>query len=180
MIRDVFEHLDITPGMRTLDVGCGGGYALRMMLERGAEAVGVDYSAASVVRTSAKVAEYIERGKAQVDCASVQDLPYADESFDLVTAFETVYFWPEMENSLKEVYRVLRSGGHFVIAVEAWKEDDKINCPAFFLQNLKMTVYAPEELEEMLLIAGFSAVENIKAKNSKWLAIHTEKKTRAA
>jgi len=68
----------------------GGGYVLRMMLGRGAEATGVDYSAISVTRTTSKVAAYIERGQAKVDCASIQALPYENERFDLVTAFETV------------------------------------------------------------------------------------------
>lgn len=92
LARDVFKHLTITPGMRTLDVDCGGGYVLHMMLERGAEAAGVGHSTTSVARTSSMVAAYIERGKARVDCASVQALPYENESFDLITAFETVFF----------------------------------------------------------------------------------------
>lgn len=73
---------------------------------------------------------------------------------------------------------MLRSGGRFIAAVGAWKEGNKVNCPAFFLQNLKMTLYAPEELEKMLLAAGFSTVGTIRAQNSKWLAIHGEKGTK--
>jgi ubiquinone/menaquinone biosynthesis C-methylase UbiE len=38
-------------------------------------------------------------------------LPFKDEKFDLATAFETIYFWPDLVNDFKEVNRVLKSGG---------------------------------------------------------------------
>lgn len=176
LARDVFKHFTITPGMEALDIGCGGGCSLHIMLERGAKASGVDYSATSVARATSKVATYIERGMAKIDCASVQALPYENESFDLITAFETIYFWPDIETSLKEVFRVLRPGGRFVAAVEAWMEDGDAKCPAFFLQNLDMTLYGPEEFEKLLLAAEFSTVGTIRAQNGKWLAMHGEKK----
>ena len=178
-VRDVFKHITITPGMRTLDIGCGGGDVLHMMLERGADATGVDYSATSVSKTLSRVAKYVECGKAKVYCASVQALPDGDKSFDLITAFATVYFWPEIENSFKEVFRALRPGGRFIAAQKAWKEGDEINCPVFFLQNLEMTLYSPDELESVLLSAGFATVGTIRAQNNKWIAVYGEKKPEA-
>jgi len=63
--------------------------------------------------------------------------------------------------------------------VEAWKEGGKVNCPAFFLKNLEMTLYAPEGLERMLLTAGFSNAGTIRAPNSRWLAVHGKKEIAA-
>ena len=45
--------------------------------------------------------------------ASVAELPFEAEQFDVVTAFETVYFWPELAQNFREVYRVLKPGGVF-------------------------------------------------------------------
>lgn len=50
---------------------------------------------------------------------NVAQLLFADEQFDLATAFETVYFWPGPADSFREVYRVLRLGGTFLIVNES-------------------------------------------------------------
>lgn len=60
--------------------------------------------------------------------ASVTELPFEAEQFDVATAFETVYFWPELAQNFREVYRVLKPGGIFFICNEANGEtakDDK-------------------------------------------------------
>jgi ubiquinone/menaquinone biosynthesis C-methylase UbiE len=48
----------------------------------------------------------------------VSQIPWEDGAFDLVTAFETVYFWPDFEGGLKEVRRVLKPGGTLFICNE--------------------------------------------------------------
>ena len=57
--------------------------------------------------------------------ASVAELPFGAEQFEVVTAFETVYFWPELVQNFREVYRVLKPGGIFFICNEANGETDK-------------------------------------------------------
>ena len=51
--------------------------------------------------------------------ASVAELPFEAEQFDVVTAFETIYFWPELAQNFREVYRVLKPGGTFFICNSA-------------------------------------------------------------
>ena len=60
-----------------------------------------------------------------VTLGSAEKLPYEDEKFDLVTAVETVYFWPHLPDCLKEVRRVLKQGGKFAIMVEVVDSDSK-------------------------------------------------------
>mgnify|MGYP002579886485 CR=1 FL=1 len=66
---------------------------------------GIDYSAVSVEKSRRVNRKAIEAGRCTALQASVESLPFEDGSFDAVTAFETVYFWPEPENSFREALR---------------------------------------------------------------------------
>jgi ubiquinone/menaquinone biosynthesis C-methylase UbiE len=85
---------------------------------------------------------------------TAEKLPYPDGKFDLVTAVETVYFWPNLPNCLLEVQRVLKPGGRFVIMVEVIDADSK-------WKNVVegMTVYSPEELKQLLDDTGLVQTE---------------------
>ena len=74
---------------------------------------GIDYSAVSVEKARKVNAGAIAAGQCTVQQASVAELPFEAEQFDVVTAFETVYFWPELAQNFREVYRVLKPGGTF-------------------------------------------------------------------
>ena len=85
---------------------------------------------------------------------SVEQLPYSDEMFDLVTAVETVYFWPNLPDCLQEVRRVLKPGGKFAIMVEVVDSDSKWTSIVD-----GMTAYTPEQLKTLLDDAGFIQTE---------------------
>jgi SAM-dependent methyltransferase len=85
---------------------------------------------------------------------SVTELPYDDWKFDLVTAVETVYFWPNLPECIKEVYRVLKPGGRFAIMVEVVVTNSKW---LDFVEG--MTAYPPEQLKQFLEDAGFVNTE---------------------
>ena len=55
----------------------------------------------------------------------MSNLPFAENTFDLVTAVETQYFWPDLLNDMKEVRRVLKLGGKLVVIAEAYKGGGK-------------------------------------------------------
>jgi SAM-dependent methyltransferase len=100
---------------RILDCGCGTGHNLTMLRDYG-RACGIDVTWSGLAYARA-------RGERQVACASATRLPFPDNQFDLVTAFDLLYaFDDEMErDALNEMYRVLRSGGQIVINVAALK-----------------------------------------------------------
>ena len=85
---------------------------------------------------------------------SAERLPYNNEIFDLVTAVETVYFWPNLPDCLQEVRRVLKPGGKFAIMVEVVDSDSKWTSVVE-----GMTAYTPEQLETLLVDAGFVQTE---------------------
>ena len=107
---------------------------------------------------------------------SVQDmfsLPYAGNSFDVVTAFETVYFWPELAQNFREVYRVLKPGGVFFICNEANGETTKDDKWTQIIDG--MTIYTDTALKEYLEKAGFCQIQSHKNKKG-WLCVTAQKR----
>ena len=147
--------VEIHYGWTMLDIGCGGGATLKRLLMRskGAQVYGIDISEESVAKARKVNAEVLDR-QVFVTQGSAEKLPYDDNKFDLVTAVETVYFWPDLPNCLKEVRRVVKPGGRFAIMVEVLENDsvwtDVVD---------GMTAYSPEQLKEMLDEAGFVKTE---------------------
>ena len=82
---------------RALDCGCGGGANVKRLLERSEKAYGIDYSGISVEKSKETNAGDIRSGRCEIIQCDVRSLPFDNESFDIVTAFETVYFWQEIE-----------------------------------------------------------------------------------
>jgi len=142
-------------GWTMLDIGCGGGATLKRLLKRskGAKVYGIDISEESIAKAREVNAEVLDK-QVFIEQGSAEKLPYDDNMFDLVTAVETVYFWPQLPNCLQEVRRVLKPGGQFAIMVEVIEGD------SVWTNVVEgMTVYSPEELKTMLDDAGFLQTE---------------------
>ena len=138
-----------------LDIGCGGGATLKRLLKRseGAKVYGIDISEESVAKARRVNAKVLDK-QVFVTQGSAEKLPYEDGKFDLVTAVETVYFWPNLPDCLKEVKRVLKPGGQFAIMVEVIEND------SMWTDIVKgMTAYSPEQLKKLLDDAGFIQTE---------------------
>ena len=147
--------VQVQDGWTMLDVGCGGGFTIRRLLNRSkdAQVYGIDISEESVTKAKKVNAEILDK-QVFVTQGAAERLPYNDEMFDLVTAVETVYFWPNLPDCLQEVRRVLKPGGKFAIMVEVVDSDSKWT-------NVVegMTAYTPEQLRTLLVDAGFVQTE---------------------
>jgi len=104
---------------------------------------------------------------------SADALPFEDGSFDLVTAFETVYFWPEIEKCFAGVRRTLKEGGRFVIV----NEDDGLSGNNDKWEKLidGMHTYTPDELRTHLTAAGFRDITIRRDEQRHWLCVTAEK-----
>lgn len=147
--------VNVQDGWTMLDVGCGGGFTIRRLLKRSkdAQVYGIDISEESVTKARQVNAEVLDK-QVYVTQGSAEQLPYNDEIFDLVTAVETVYFWPNLPDCLQEVRRVLKPGGKFAIMVEVVDSDSKWTSIVD-----GMTAYTPEQLKTLLDDAGFIQTE---------------------
>ena len=156
------DLVDIQDGWTMLDIGCGGGATLKRLLKRSPDAkvYGIDISEESVAKAR-KVNKALLEKQVFIQQGSANKLPYEDVKFDLVTAVETVYFWPSLPECLKEVHRVLKHGGRFAIMVEV------VDTDSMWTNVVEgMTAYPPEQLKDMLDVAGFVKTEVYRKKPS--------------
>lgn len=160
------EHMDVRGRQRVLDVGCGGGMAVKLLSRRAAQGfvAGVDYSMEMVEQAARRNLSAIARGRVEVRHGDCSQLPYEDASFDQVCAIETFYFWPDPLGGLAEAYRVLKPGGQVAITLEMSREaaDDPSLTQRFFgrrfterSQRAGLHILSGDDLVERLTKAGF-------------------------
>lgn len=170
------DLIDIPEEGKFLDIGCGGGANLSRMIKRSQHAIvtGVDYSAVSVEMSRKVNAEAIAKGRCNVLEANVSSLPFKDENFNVITAFETVYFWPDIVKCFTEVNRVLVPGGVFLIV----NEDDGLSGANQKWEKMidGMHTYTPDELKAHLCAAGFNNIVIYRKESKHLLAVTAEKK----
>ena len=114
-------HLPKLSVSEAVDLGCGGGRNAGELLKKypAAQVTAVDYSALCVEKAKAYNRAMIAAGRCTVQQGNVAELSIPGESFDLATAFETVYFWPGLQKCFAEAAKVLKPGGYFLICNES-------------------------------------------------------------
>jgi SAM-dependent methyltransferase len=112
--NEIFERLNVTPGMRVLDVACGAGQFAVLAARAGAHATGVDIATNLLKQARARAAS--EGLSVQFDEGDAEMLPYEDASFDLVVSLIGAMFAPRPELVASELVRVCRPGGRIVMA----------------------------------------------------------------
>lgn len=148
------ERLDIGPNDDVLDIGFGGGVATARVLERTRGFVGaLEISEAMLDHAGRRFRREIEQGRLEVKRGDVSRIPYEDGRFDRVLTVQTIYFWPNPAAGLREIYRVLRSGGQLVVATATKEEMEKRSWTAHGFRK-----FADEELEDLLRAARFADV----------------------
>ncbi|TYB45630.1 class I SAM-dependent methyltransferase [Actinomadura chibensis] len=108
----VLDAIGPCEGLRVLDAGCGEGYLSRTLTGLGADVDGVDACQSLIDAASAHPSP---EGKARFAHATVDDLPFADGTFDLVVCNHLFSHLPDPTDALREIGRVLKSGGRLVL-----------------------------------------------------------------
>ena len=165
------SHVPIEPRFTMLDVGCGGGKTIDTLagIAKEGKLYGVDYSKESVATSRRINARWIDEGRVDIQHGSVSSLPFPAGTFDIVTAVETHYYWPDLATDLREILRVLKPGGRLLVVAETYKgrQLDWLYRPAMSL--LRATYLTVSEHRELLVSAGFSDVEVFEERARGWI-----------
>jgi SAM-dependent methyltransferase len=126
--EDEIHALRDVTGLRTLELGCGAGQFGINLAERGANVIGLDFSANQLAAAVANVAE--TGARFPLVRASAEELPFADSSFDLVVCDHGATTFTDPNETVPQCARVLRPGGLLVFNIATpwvavcWPDDD--------------------------------------------------------
>ena len=164
-------HLPQINPANVLDVGCGGGRNAGELAKKytSAKVTAIDYSEVSVAKATEYNKAMIESGRLSVQRGDVSDLRLPEDTYDLVTAFETIYFWPGLEKCFSEVAKVLKSGGVFMIVNESDGTDETSLKYEQIIEGMKC--YTIEQIEAALKSAGFSSVTSDHYNGKPWISV---------
>lgn len=154
-------HVTIGKGFTILDVGCGGGRTVGKLADSAPEGKvhGIDYSPESVAVSRRENAARIADGRVEIERASVSKLPFPDDHFDLVTAVETQYYWPDPVGDMSEIRRVLKPGGRAVVILETYRGGRFGAVKGVVMKALRSRHLAPDRHREIFSAAGFPDVQ---------------------
>src|SRR5258708_10817214 len=166
-------HISIENHHTILDVGCGGGRTVSKLaaIATQGKVYGVDYSEESVAASKRTNAHWIALGRLQIQYGSVSHLPFSDGMFDLVTAVETHFWWPNLPGDMRAVFRVLKPGGTLILIAEIYKGANTMAAKLAekYAGRTGFALLSVDEHRELFTKAGYSNVQIIEKRGKGWI-----------
>lgn len=157
------SHVSIAPHCTILDVGCGGGRTISKLaaLATQGKVFGIDYSSDSVAVSQKINAQAIAAGRVEIRQAPVSQLPFPDNTFDLITAVETHFWWSNLAGDMREVFRVVKPGGTLILIAEIYKGANTVasKLAEKYADRSPIILLSPDEHRDLLSNAGFSGIQ---------------------
>jgi len=175
------SHISVDPHYTVLDVGCGGGRTVSKLAALAAEGkvYGVDFSSASVAVAGKINRREIDLGRVQIVEGPVSHLPFPGPMFDLITAVETHFWWPDLPGDMREVLRVLKPGGTLLIVAEIYRSAQtraaRLVEKSTHLSGMKLLTV--KEHRELLENAGYREVQVFEEPARGWICCLAKKPT---
>ncbi len=167
------KQLSIEKHYTILDVGCGGGRTVDKLAGMAAEGkvYGIDFSEDSLAVARRRNRQLIQTGRVEIRQASVSDLPFEDNTFDLASAVETHYFWPNLAADMQEILRVLKPGGQFILLCEAYKGGKYEERNLRWVKLGNMAYHSRDEFSDLFTSAGYTDVQVFEEYDKGWMGI---------
>lgn len=154
MYKGVVNEILLSDELRLLDIGFGNGYLEKLIFQKGKCMIqGIDISEDMVRKATAVNREYVDAGRVSFTLGDCCNLDFEDNSFQVVTTINTIYFWKDAMKGMTEIYRVLSENGVFYNAVLTKESLDQV----FYTKN-GFRKFEKEEYIAMGKKAGFSDV----------------------
>ncbi|MDP4549516.1 class I SAM-dependent methyltransferase [Alkalihalobacillus macyae] len=150
------KQLNLRNDENVLELGCGGGYAMKLLLNhpnvRGV--VGLDISKTLIQSAKIRNKKEIKKERAQLVHGNVQNLPFEDNKFSTVFSIHSIYFWEDLSLVVKEIHRVLKPGGSVAITLcnekngEVWEGVNKM------IHNMLIPLMEEANFQDVKLVTG--------------------------
>ena len=167
------SHVTVQPNGTILDAGCGGGRTVNKLAAMAStgKVFGIDFSAESVAVSKKTNAEFIRAVRVEIREASVSQLPFTDNFFDLITAVETHFWWPDPPNDVREITRTLKPGGTLILIAEIYRgSTSKIaELAEKHLPKTGMKLMTVDQHRQLLEQAGLSDVQVFTEPDKGWI-----------
>jgi len=151
------QHLKVGEDFTILDIGCGGGRTiskLASMVPKG-KVYGVDISEDSVEVARNYNKKLVNEGKVDIRPSGVSKLPFNDDFFDLVTAVETHFYWPDLEADLGEILRIIKPDGLLLIIGGEYLGSRFDDRNRNWAKKIGMSLHTLEEFKGIMVNVGY-------------------------
>ena len=156
--EQAIAQMAVRADARVLDVGCGSGWATRLLARIAGEGrvTGIDISD-EMIRVARESSEGLSNVHFEV--ATAEQLPFADNSFTHAFSMESLYYYRDIPKALKEIHRVLAPGGLFAAVVDLYLENEPTHQWIETL-NVPVQLLSTEDYRSLFLDAGFTKVRD--------------------
>ena len=155
---------------KVLDLGCGTGVILKEIssINSDVELFGLDLSENMIAKAAQRLGT-----TANLSIGDAENLPYADNTFDLVCCVESFHHYPNPKKALSEINRVLKNGGLFLLC-DTWTRSPIRQILNFFIRfssDGDVHIYSENEISKLLKVTGFEMVSWNLITNHAYLSI---------
>ena len=167
------RHVSIGASDTILDVGCGGGRTVAKLAGLAGSGMvhGIDYAPASVAAARGYNRRLVELGRVSIQEASVTELPFANDTFDLVTAVETHFWWEDLHRGMRETFRVSKPGGRVAVIAEFYNSGKHAKYADRLAQWTTMAILDVGQHRAMFVDAGFADVSVDEENGRGWICV---------
>ena len=164
-------NVPIGEGDTILDVGCGGGRTIAKLASAApmGKVYGIDHATLSVAAAQRVNRDAINAGRVVIQQASVSSLPFGDNTFNLVTAVETHFWWGDISAGMREIVRVLKPGGRLAIIAEFYNGGRHTKYVERLARHTSIATLDVDQHRALFVDAGFADVRVIQNPGAGWI-----------
>jgi SAM-dependent methyltransferase len=156
--EQAIARMRVEPDSRVLDIGCGSGWASRLLAEYAfnGRVTGIDISDEMV-----SVAREQSKSHANVDfeVASAEQLSFTNDEFTHAFSMESLYYYRNIPKALSEIHRVIKVGGLFCAVVDLYWENEATHQWIDTL-NVPVELLSIDDYRSLFVDAGFTNIRD--------------------